>query len=154
MVGMTAPMHSVRTLLILLLCASPAASAELQTLAGKTLVGDFVRLTDKEIVLKTDTGEVTTPVLSVLQLKLQDALPPTSGIKYTDVELTDGTLLHCKQFVPKGKEAELVLLVPDGATKEPLRIQAPLSAIHYVLNDAHDPAVRQEWQEKFLAKQG
>src|SRR3954469_12570312 len=111
-------MYCLRTLLVLALAVSPTRAADLQTLSGKTLTGDLIRLTDKEIVLRIDGTEVATPVPSVLQLKLQDALPAPTGVKYTDVELTDGTLLHCKQFVPKGKDAELTLLVPEGTAKE------------------------------------
>ena len=34
--------------------------------------------------------------------------PSKKDLKYTDVELTDGSLLHCAKVVLKGKEAEIM----------------------------------------------
>jgi hypothetical protein len=119
--------------------------AELRTLAGKTVSGDLVSISDESIVLRTDAGEVSTPVAEVLSVDFQNTTQPAA--KYSDVELTDGSLLHCSRFTLKGKEVELTL-VPGKQT-----IKVPLDLISYVVHDANEEKVRQEWQG-FLAGRG
>ncbi len=134
-----------RAFLVLLLFASSALAAELRTLAGKTITGDLVGITDKSIILKTETGEVNTPLADVVELKLQDpgSLP---GGDYSDVELTDGTLLHCARVAIKKRQVELTV-VPD------IEVRVPLGSIKYILSGAKDAKLREEWQ-KLLIKRG
>jgi hypothetical protein len=138
--------------LLLLLCPSVSLAADLRTLSGKVISGDLVSLSDKEIVLRAETGPVTTPLAEVLSLDLQ-AASGAAPAKYTQVVLTDGTTLQCSQVRIPGGNAELPLATPE-AGKEALVVKVPLSAVAHVLQDAHDPAVRQEWQDKYLAKKG
>jgi hypothetical protein len=138
----------IRSLLALFLCASLSLAGELQTLSGKILNGELVSLTDKEVVFKAGTGQVTTPLADILQLELQREGTLPSGLKYTDIELIDGTLLHCSKFAVKGKDVEITLAGSD------LKCKVPLATVTYLLNDAHEPAVRKEWQEKIVAKRG
>src|SRR4051812_9004512 len=116
-------------LIALIFFASVGTGAELRLLNGKTLAGDLISINAKEIVIKTSGGEVPTPLAQVLQLDLEPVATPKKELKYTDVELIDGSLLHCSQFTLKSKQAELTLL-PGQVVK------LPLDAIHYVLNDA------------------
>lgn len=142
-------MPVLRTLAAFLLVTSVAVAADLHTLAGNTVSGELTALDDKAITLKTDSGPVTTPLLSVLDLVLQaDAPGPEATAKYLDVELTDGSLLHCKEngFTVKGKQATLDLLAGP-------KVQVPLSALSSVLRDAHDAKVRDEWRA-IVAKKG
>jgi hypothetical protein len=129
----------------LLLSAGPESQAQLQTLSGKKLVGDLVGLDRQTVILRTADGDVRHPLADVLQIDLPPADPPAKA-GYFDVELTDGTVLHCGQVLLKGKMAELVAL-PDVA------VSVPLARVFTILRDAHDPKVRQDWRQ-FLARRG
>jgi hypothetical protein len=143
-----------RTLLALFLCGSVGLAAEkvkVRLLQGKPLEGDLgsISAKDKEIVLEvTEKNKVQKvrlrfPQVLAVDLPNSQAAPAT---KYTDVELTDGSLLHCTKVTLKGKQA--TLQVSGGP-----EVKAPLSALSYVLNDAQDPKVREQWKD-FLAKRG
>lgn len=147
-------MSIVRFIAPLLLGATTAFAAELRTLSGKVVQGELVQITDREIVLRGDAGPVSTPLPDILQLELQASSPAPTGVPYTDVELTDGSLLHCKQVAIIGKQAELTPLTPNGTAASSVRVQVPLALVRSVLRDAQDPTVRQEWQEKILARKG
>lgn len=128
-----------------LIAITLTAGADVQTLSGKKLTGDMVGLDKQAIVLKTSSGEIRHPLADVLQIELPaPEVPPKGG--WFDVELTDGSVLHCSQVLLKGKSAELTVL-PD------LPLMVPLSAVFSVLRDAHDPAVKALWQ-KFLPTRG
>jgi hypothetical protein len=109
--------------------------------------GELVRLTDKELTWRDENNKnVVEPLLAVLAVDLRPALSLPKGLKYAEVELTDGSLLHCSRFAVKPKEVELTLAV-SGQTA-----RIPLGVVAYILNDADDPAIRQEWQTKHLGK--
>jgi hypothetical protein len=139
-------MPAFRSFIFLLVCGSVGLAAELRSLAGKSVTGELAALDDKEVVLKGDGGPVATKVDDVIEVKLREPGPLPAGTKYSDVELTDGSLLHCSQVLIKGKQVELTVL-PD------LKVTVPLSAVSYVLNGAQDAKVREEWQQ-LLAKKG
>ena len=64
----------------------------------------------------------------VLQLDLAEpTAPPKKDVKYTDVELSDGSLLHCVKVVLKGKQVELTPL--SGQV-----VKLPLEAVRYLLS--------------------
>ncbi|MBL8797995.1 MAG: NPCBM/NEW2 domain-containing protein [Planctomycetia bacterium] len=121
-----------------LLLAAPcfAADVQLHLLPNETLKGELVAIDSKNIVLKTDQGEVTRPLMNVLQLELQ-APPANLAGSFTQIGLTDGTVLNCKPdgFVFKDKKVELSLLGDQ-------KVEVPLGALAYVLKDAHDPKIR------------
>ena len=72
-------------------------------------------------------GDIHQPLKDVLQIELPTPeLPPKGG--WFDVELTDGSVLHCSQVLLKGKSAELIVL-PD------LPLTIPLSAVFSILRD-------------------
>src|SRR5262249_55023230 len=68
-----------------------------------------------------------------------------TGTKWLDVELIDGSLLHCLSFAPKGVTAELTL-VTGQAVKEPLNV------VTWVANEANDPKVQAWWKEELDKK--
>lgn len=145
----------MKHILVVLLCSLvlPAASAaELTTLARKVVKGELQRITEKEIILNPGSGDVATPLAEVLQLDLTPSTPPPAGAKFSDVELTDGSLLHCGKVELKGRMAHLVLLGPDTNEEAAGKVAVPLSAIRWILHDAHDPTIRQEWQTQFASK--
>src|SRR5262245_25664283 len=134
-----------RALLALLLLASTVPAAELRTLTGEVITGDLVSISNKEIVFQKGADQVTTPLDQVLQLDLVPvpANPPAAA--YTDVMLTDDTLLHCSQIAVTGNEATLTLLSNQSVT-------VPLDKIAYVYKEANDEKVRKEYRERFLGK--
>jgi hypothetical protein len=141
---------SVRRLaLVLILCASPAGAAELRTLKGETVAGDVVRITDKEIVIAKGGQEVSTPLAQVLQLDYSpgDAKLPA---EFTDVELTDGSLLHCKAVAVKGKDVEMTLAL--GAKGDTV-VKLPLTAVANLLREAHNEKYRRDWNDRVAKKQ-
>jgi hypothetical protein len=135
-----------RTLLALFLFAAVSIGADLRTLDGKTVSGEVAQLTDKEIVLRSGGKDIATPIDQVLVLELGATAPAKlTGVKYIDVELTDGSLLHCAQVSFKGKEATLTLV--SGQV-----VKTPLEAISYVVNDAQEDKTQQEWKEQISKK--
>jgi hypothetical protein len=133
-----------RTLVALLVLASVGLGAEtLKKLDGTTVTGEVVGISDKEVVLRADGSDKTVPVEQVLQIDLGQA-GKVAAAKYSDVELTDGSLLHCTQVALKGNQAHLTLTTGQ-------QVQAPLDGIAYIVNDAQDAKVMQEWKE-LLAK--
>jgi hypothetical protein len=136
-------MPTGRTLAALLLLVSagltPAAAADLRPLQGDTVKGEVVSLNAREVVIHGDGKDVTTPIEQVLQVDFgpsAKALPA----KYIDVELADGSLLHCGQVALRGKEVEVDLV---GGQK----LKFPLDAVGYILNDAQDPRGQRQWKE-------
>jgi NPCBM/NEW2 domain len=139
-------MRPLFVLLLLVIQAPAMSAAELRTLAGKSIAGELAGITDKEIILTKDGKRTVVPFAEILQVELQKASEAASTGSVIDVELSDGSLLHCKKVAFKGKQAQVTL---EGADAE---YEIPLQSISYVLNGAQDAAVRQEWQEKILKK--
>jgi NPCBM/NEW2 domain len=133
------------TAALLLLAPVITFGADLQTLAGKKVTGDLVSVDDKAVVIKTPAGDVRTPLADLLEINFSNAPAQLPG-KYNLVELTDGTLLHCADFKIKGKELEMTVL-PD------LPVKVPLPSVFYVLRNAQEPKIKQQWQS-ILAERG
>jgi hypothetical protein len=132
--------------LVFLTLAGAAPAAELRTLTGKTISGELVGVSEIEVAIRGSGGTTKTPASEILQIEVQKDAALPSGTKFSDVELVDGTLLHATRFTLQGKEVELKLAGREQTLKVPLALVAS------VLNNADDPAIRQEWQEKVLAK--
>jgi hypothetical protein len=131
--------------LALLVGALAARSAELQTLKGDKVSGEVVRITDKEVVLSAAGKEVATPSVQVFHLDFPGRNKARPEEKYADVELTDGTLLHCKDFAIKGKGVELHTLAGQD-------VKLPLAAVANVLTNAGDEKYRKDWGERVSKK--
>src|SRR4051812_28854494 len=133
-----------RVLLALLLLGPPCRGAELRTLKGESLSGEVVSVNEKEVVLTRGGDRVATPLAQVLQLDFGPPGKAPAG-PYTDVELTDGSLLHCHAFAIKGKEVELTLL-PDAKADQVLKL--PLAAVANVVRDAQVEKHRKDWTDR------
>jgi hypothetical protein len=130
---------------VLLATLTLSAGAELQTLSGKKLTGELIGLDRQTVILRAGDDEIRHPVTDVLLVDLPNTdAPPKDG--FTEVELTDGTVLRCTRVAFQGSKAELVIL-PN------VRVTVPLSAVFTICRDAHDPAIRQAWQ-KYLPTRG
>jgi hypothetical protein len=139
-------MPTGRSLLALVLFAAAATAADqpvLHTLDGKATPCQVVALTAGRVVIKADGQEKEVPVDQVLQLDF----PATAkrGEKYIDVELNDGSLLHCGQVSFRGKQVEAVLLAGES-------LRFPLDAVSYVLNNAQDARLQKQWKEVLARK--
>jgi hypothetical protein len=134
-----------RTLLALVACASVGLGAELETVKGKKIQGDFVRLDDKEVVLQGKDGEVVLPATEVLGINFGHEAKLPSGVAYTDVELNDGTVFHCSKFRLVKDKVAMELLT--GQT-----LELPLAVVANVLNNAHVEKNRTEWKARLKRK--
>ena len=140
-----------RTLFALLLVASFSLGGELQTLSGKVLIGDMVSLSEKEVVFKPSAAgqaAVTVPVADILQIELQREGTLPGSLKFADLELVDGSVLHWAKYTIKAKDVEITLAGSD------VKVKVPLTAIASILNDVHDAAGRKDWQDKVVSKRG
>jgi hypothetical protein len=133
-------MSARRALLALLLAAPTAPAAELRTLQGEKVTGELVGVSGQEVVLLRDGQRVATPLAQVLQVDCNPAGKPATD-SFTDVELTDGSLLHCASFAVKGKEVVLKLLAGP-------EVRVSLDAVSNVLTEAQDEKHRKEWTER------
>jgi hypothetical protein len=141
-------MPFLRILLALLCCSAvvhAADTAKLRTLTGKSYEGELTSLSDGEIVFQAKDERVTVPVRDVLDIELP-ASATAQESRFDDVELNDGSLLHCTQFTLKGNQVEAKLV---GG----LELKIPLAAVSYLLKEAHDAKIREQWQT-ILGKRG
>jgi hypothetical protein len=141
-------MWRILVALFLMSGLSTLAAADLRTLSGKKVEGDLVAITDKELVLAKDGKRTAVPFADILQVELQKGGEAAAGGALIDVELTDGSVLHCKKMTFKGKDALVTLSGSDALCN------IPLQSITTILNGAQDSALRQEWQNKILSRRG
>jgi len=134
-----------RSFLILLLCVSVGWSAEVRTLKGEVLKGNVTNISEKDITLLQGDTRTDVPVSQVLQVDFAEPGRLPADARYSDVELTDGTLLHCGRVLIKGKQAELTLL---GGQE----VKVPLATVASILNDAQNEAFRKEWASRLARK--
>lgn len=143
-------MSAIRSLIALLVCATLglAEPAKVRTLAGKEHQGELVSLDGSGLTIKTkDNGkdvELKMPLADVLEIDLATSALPAN--KYVDVELVDGTLLHCAQMSLVNGDLDLKLVAGH-------EVKVPLASVSYILNNAQDKNEREEWK-RLLAKQG
>jgi hypothetical protein len=140
-------MSLLRSLLAFFAITTAAWAAEIQLAGNGSHRGELLSLNDRQLAWRDENGHtVVEPLHALLGIDLQPAAALPSGLKYTEVALTDGSLLHVSRFALKRKEVELTLAVSGQVAR------IPLTAAAWILNDASDPAIRQEWQEKYLGK--
>jgi NPCBM/NEW2 domain-containing protein len=131
-------------LLSIFALTSVALADELRTVDGKTITGSVAKVTDGAIVMKTDAGDVATPLMQVLQLDISPAQKAPGG-EYTDLRLIDDTLLHCKTVAVKGKELEATL-------SSGISVKLPMVSVLAFQRDAGNKDLKKQWEE--LAKPG
>ncbi|SRR5579875_759614 len=122
-----------------------ANNAELHTLKGNILKGELENITDKEIVLRQNGKSSATPLAEVLKLDFPAVAPVKLEGTYSDIELTDGSRLHCKEWTIKAKQVELTTLAGQ-------QIKLPLEAVSNILNDAQEEKYRKDWAERLARK--
>src|SRR5262249_19794578 len=112
-----------------------------QLLDGKSLSGELVGLTDREVTLKSDGKQVVRPIDTVLQIDFQP-MPVGAASKetYIAVGLTDGSVFRCSKLAIKGKSAAVTLAAGPQFT-------VPLSALTYFLNEANNETTAKQFRE-------
>jgi hypothetical protein len=88
---------------------------------------------------------LATPLAEVLKLDFPAVAAATLEGKYSNIELTDGSILHCKEWTIKAKQVELKTMSGQD-------IKLPLSSVANILNDAQQEKYRKDWAERLARK--
>jgi hypothetical protein len=129
-----------RTLLTLLLCASAAWGVDLKNLKEEVITGDLAGISDKEIVIQRGADKVFTPIDQAVLLTFGQQVGTLPNVPWSDVELTDGTVLHCAQFTIVKDEVRVTLLAGQ-------EVKFPLSALANMVANAHVEKNKKDWAE-------
>jgi NPCBM/NEW2 domain len=125
-----------------LVIAAVAPSAdEVISLSGERQQGEVISFDAKELALRTRERLVRLPAADVQELKMRALAGDDAGFRYTEVALADGSVLRCQPgdgVTVDGTKIALTLL--NG-----LKLQLGRDDLFYVLKNAHDPSVRQDW---------
>src|SRR5262245_24364008 len=97
-----------RSLIALLALCSAVAADDLTTLDGKKVTGSLSSISDTAVIVKGAEGAVSTPLSQALLLTLRDVKGLGGDAVYSDVQLLDDTVLHCKSVKFLGKNVDLV----------------------------------------------
>lgn len=119
----------------LLIAAAPPYQA--QTLDGRTISGTLTGLSAERATLTTAKGPVDLPLDQLLLLAPKQA-PKSVDAPGLTIELTDGSLLHAKQYQATAKEARITL--HDGSV-----LTAPVDAVRIVRLQQGPAAAAAEW---------
>jgi hypothetical protein len=128
----------------LVVLTGTALGGDVLTVSGKKIAGEVAAVSDKQVTIQTGAGKVTVPTRDVGSIQLRE--PTGQAGSYAEVELADGSVIHCSQYALKKDTAVLTLV---GSNR---KLTVPLASISYLLNDAQEPAARQEWRDKFVSK--
>jgi hypothetical protein len=139
-----APMPAIRTLLVLFFVAAVACADELGTIDGKSQSGSLISLDDKQVVFKTNDGNVVkSPIAEVIRLDLRS--PKERPRNYSEIHLIDDSVLYCQSVNFKGSEVTVQLISGQ-------ELKLPLGSIATVLKEAENDEVRKAFNA--LAAQG
>jgi hypothetical protein len=136
-----------RSLVALVLLAAAAPGAEIYPLKGDAIKGDIVRVTDTEVVFKQGDKQVTRPVKEVLRIDFRDVAKPAAGTTWTQVELTDGTVLLASKWLLKKRELELTLLAGPV-------IKLPIAMVSNILNQGNVDTHQRDWKTRLFNTRG
>jgi hypothetical protein len=141
------PMRSCCTLVALFVLISAVSGAEIVPVKGEPIKGEIVSVSDKALVYKKDGKTVTTPINEILRIDYRDVARPAASAAYTQIELTDGTILFASKWSLKKRDVELTLLA--GPT-----VKLPLGIVANVLTQAHVEANRRDWKTRVFNTRG
>lgn len=130
---------------------SLCCAQELTTIDGKVMKGHLVGVDSEGVRFRQGDVEVNVPAKEIRLVDFGNAVRSASEAKYDEIELTDGSLLRCKQFSIPGKKVAVTLAAEDSPSLP--RIELPLTAVFSILRNAHDAATRDEWN-RMLATRG
>jgi hypothetical protein len=134
-----------RTCLALLLCVATlradegtGVKVEMRTIKGDIHTGELVSVSPAEVVVNKADGKVTVPTAQILLLDFPQDDKPAPPEKFLDVELVDGTVLHCASVAFKGKELKMTLVTGQELIQ-------PIVKVSNILTQAQDVKHRKEW---------
>jgi hypothetical protein len=135
-----------RSLLALSFFAAITHAAELRTLKGDAHKGELVSVSDMEVVFAKGAERITVPTSQVLNIELTppEVIPRENA--YVDVELTDGTVLHCSQCRIKGKTVTATVLLTGQ------KLELPMGIVSNVLTSAQNEKYRKDWTDRLKKK--
>ncbi len=124
-----------------LTAALAAPPVEVATLDGREVSGEFVSLSSRQLVVKTEEGEQSLAVEGLLEVVFPESKgPTTAGPDVTRVALVDGTEL----------DASSVLVAKGSATVTSLRtgtFDVPLPSLRYVRFPGTEERFGEVWRE-------
>jgi hypothetical protein len=128
------------------LLAAAATAADVTTVTGKKLAGELVAVEPAGITLKTDGGEVKVAAKELLLVDLGNKVQPPGGdAKWSEVELTDGSVIRCARFSLKGKAFDLEPLPgPEGVP--PPVTEVPMRSVFSAMRGAEVQKNRDDWK--------
>ena len=146
-------MINIRLLLLISLSAGGFASAaDLTMLSGKKYTGTPTQFENGILTIKLETETVSVSAKEILSLDLGGKALPSSGIKFDEVVLTDGSIFRVASFKIKQKQFEATLLaVPNGVA--PPNPAIALGHVFHLLRNADQANVRESWT-KLVAGRG
>jgi len=133
-------MYATRVFIAALIAAAPLNAAELRTLQGETISGDIASITAKEVTILRNGVRVATPLAQILHVDCNPA-GKASAEHFIDIELTDGTLLHCEKYTIKGRDVSAKLLTGK-------EFSFPLATVSNLITEAQVEKTRKEWSDR------
>jgi hypothetical protein len=117
-------------------------SFEARTLDGRAVAGQLARLDARQVVLRTDAGEQTLPLVSLAALVRQGARPAQPRVSNVLVALVDHGQLAGNDFTAGGSKAQLTI---SGGIK----VEVPTRAIAWVRfgPPSGDDKLNKQWSD-------
>jgi hypothetical protein len=144
--------HLVAVALVALL-VSAAGADDVTTTAGKKISGKLVSVDGQGITFATPSANVPIAAREIVTVDLgRGVVQPSSGTTYSEVELTDGSIIRTAKYTLKGKKFELEPLKLTGVPAAPV-YEIPMGAVFYVTKRADEAKHRDAWK-KVLASRG
>src|SRR5262245_54638572 len=122
-------MRFFRALVALLMIVVVSHAGEVTLLKGDPIKGDIVSVSDKQVVVKQGEKEVVQPIAQVLKVDFRDVGKVPAGKTFSQVELTDGTVVLASKWGLKKKQFEMTLLAGPS-------VKMPVGTVANVLNNA------------------
>ncbi|MFO0849107.1 MAG: NPCBM/NEW2 domain-containing protein [Gemmataceae bacterium] len=127
----------------------PVAAGDWVTLDGKRSAGTIAAVGPDAVTFQgKDGGKAVVPLKQLAAVELRDLPPPAADAKFDELELTDGSVVRAATVRIKGKKVEVE--PPSGA--DPPAVELPLSAVFWLMRNAHDPKARDDWKKLVAAR--
>lgn len=134
---------------MLFLFAGTASAGDWVTLDGKRSAGTLAAVGPDAVTFQAkDGGKAVVPLKQLAAVELRDLPPPAADAKFDELELTDGSVVRASAVRIKGKKVEIE--PPSGS--DPPAVELPLSSVFWLMRNAHDPKVRDDWKKLVAAR--
>ncbi len=133
------------------LVVATARGDDVTTTAGKKISGKLVGVDAKGITFVTQQAQVDIPGRDLVVVDFGNKILPPPAT-YSEIELTDGSLLRMNRFVIKDKTFECEPLPSPHEVKAPT-FDIPIRTVFTAIKKAHDPKITAAWK-KMLATRG